>query len=171
MGLIYIQGALDNGNLVRHLMVVSSRSPARRLTRRSASQGSGYGAGRCGVADTHVSGAYDVRLVFRGFQRKTDSCAHALMCLFPRHRWTPGDVVSPAHRADGSKVRVIRQRRGQPGINTQELHSRLARHNANRRTTRQEVQHHLGRDLLGIAGNALGDHAVIARGHNERLAM
>ena len=43
-------------------------------------------------------------------------------------------------------------------------------HHTNCRTARQEVQHHLRRNLLRVAGNALRHHAVVARCNDYCLA-
>ena len=64
---------------------------------------------------------------------------------------------------------MVGQRRGHPGIDDDEVHSRPTRHDVDRRTARQEVQHHLGRDFLGVPRDPLSDHAVIGSGHNDGL--
>ena len=170
IGLVHLQGALYNRNLVRHLAVVSPCPLPGRLTWRSASQGCGYGARRRGVAYTHVAGAYDVSPTLSGLQRNVDSSHHAHLGLHPCHGRTLGNVGCAAPHADYSQVRVGRQRRGYTGIDDHEVHARLPRHGVDSRTARKEVQHHLGRDFLRIASDSLRDHAVVGSGHNNRLA-
>ena len=65
---------------------------------------------------------------------------------------------------------MLRQRCGHAGVDNHKFHPRLARHDVDRRAARQEVEHHLRRNILGIAGDALRDHSVISGGHDDRLA-
>ena len=65
---------------------------------------------------------------------------------------------------------MLWQRRGYSGIDDHETHTRLPRHDVDRRPACKEVQHHLRGDFLRIAGNALRDHTVVSGSNDDRLA-
>ena len=63
------------------------------------------------------------------------------------------------------------QRRGHAGVDDDQVHAAGPRHDADGRTARQEVAHHLGGHRLGIAGDALRRHPVIGGRHDDRGAL
>ena len=64
---------------------------------------------------------------------------------------------------------MVWQRRGNPRVHDHEPYAHRASHHADRCAARQEVQHHLRSNFLGIARDALCDHAVIACGYDYCL--
>ena len=66
---------------------------------------------------------------------------------------------------------MVRKRGGHSGVDYDKVDSRLPCQDVYRCASRKEVLHHLYRNFLGIAGDALGNNAVIACGYDDCLAL
>ena len=65
---------------------------------------------------------------------------------------------------------MVRQRCGHTCVDDNQTDAHIPRHDVDRRAARQEVVHHLRRDLLGVGGDALRHDAMVSSGHNDCLA-
>ena len=170
VGAVHVERSLDDGDLVRELAVGAARAAARGLVRRAVGQGGDDGAGRRGVADAHVAGADDIGAGIGGFQGQRDARGHACLCLLAGHGRALRYVSRAGAHTHYAQVGVNGQRRGDPGVDDDQAHARAPSHDADGGAAREDVAHHLRRDLLGVGGDALGHHAVVGGGEDDRLA-
>ena len=160
------QGALHGVHLAGQASVVHAGAPPHELGRGAPGQsGSDGGRGR-GVADAHVTHAQDVQPTRQFGLDHFYTGHHSLESLFPAHGRPTGDVAAARRDLCVHQVGMGLQVGDHAHVHDHDPRPHVPGQDVDRRAAVEKIEHHLGRDLLGIGADSLGDHAVVP-GHGD----
>jgi hypothetical protein len=162
-------GPPDDVDLVSVRSIIYACASARHVFDRPAGEDRRDRAGRRGVADAHLAGARQVHPVLElGFEY-LDPGLHGLEGFLLCHRRSVQHVPGAMTRIPGDQLGMRRQVGGYPHIDHHHSGSHVAGQDIDAGAVRQEVAHHLCRDLRRKGTDAFLHDTVVTRQSEDDL--
>ena len=169
VGVVHVQGALDDGGLAGQALRGHPRASARGHAGRLTREGGRDGAGGRGVSDAHVAQSDEVSAPVNVLGGEPGPGQYRLPRLVHGHGGATGDVPCTGAESEPDQQRVVRKLSRHACVDDDDAHAGMPGQDIDGGAPAEEVHHHLARDFLGVAGDAFGDDAVVRGGHDHDL--